>query len=295
MMLSMTGFGRAENVSGNGSVLTVEISSINRKQLEVRMIAPQEFLSLEPVARKIVASSFSRGAVQVRVALRRGARVGENSGVDIDESMLDELIDAALDARRRAGLAETVAVESLMSLPGVVSSSDPGVDDPAFAELFEETVARACAECRKMREREGAALQEDLRRRGELLKTLLQQLEPECAKLPEVAKRRLMTKLEEAGFPVKTDDETLIRELLFYTDKADVTEEITRLKSHFAQLDAFLGSDRPAGRSLDFLAQEFFREITTLGNKAASPTVSPLTVTFKSELEKMREQIQNVE
>ena len=78
-------------------------------------------------------------------------------------------------------------------------------------------------------------------------------------------------------------------------DKADVTEEITRLKSHFSQLDAFLASDQPMGRSLDFLAQEFFREITTLGNKAASPTVSPLAVAFKSELEKMREQIQNVE
>ena len=182
-----------------------------------------------------------------------------------------------------------------MSLPGVVTSADPGVDDPAFAELFEETVSRACAECRKMREREGAALQEDLRSRGELLKALLRQLEPECAKLPEIARRRLMGKLEEAGFPARDDDETLVRELLFYTDKADVTEEITRLKSHFVQLDSFLDSERPTGRSLDFLAQEFFREITTLGNKAASPTVSPLTVTFKSELEKMREQIQNVE
>ena len=295
MMLSMTGFGRAESVSGNGSVLTVEISSINRKQLEIRMNAPQEFLALEPVARKIVTASFSRGSVQVRIALRHGACGGENSGIDIDESMLDELIDAALDARRRAGLAENVAVESLMTLSGVVSSADCGVDDPAFAELFEATVSRACAECRQMREREGSALQEDLRSRGELLKSLLRQLEPECAKLPEIAKRRLMGKLEEAGFPVKADDETLIRELLFYADKADVTEEITRLKSHFVQLDAFLDADRPTGRSLDFLAQEFFREITTLGNKAASPAVSPLVVTFKSELEKMREQIQNVE
>ena len=87
----------------------------------------------------------------------------------------------------------------------------------------------------------------------------------------------------------------LIRELLFYADKSDVAEEITRLKSHFAQLDGFLADERPTGRSLDFLAQEFFREITTLGNKAASPAVSPLVVAFKSELEKMREQIQNVE
>ena len=205
------------------------------------------------------------------------------------------MIDGALDARRRAGLTEDVAVETLMSLPGVVSSAGSPVDDPAFAGIFEETVARACAECRKMRETEGAALREDLRCRGELLKGVLAKLEVECAKLPEIAKKRLMQKLAEAGVPVNPDDETLIRELLFYTDKADVTEELTRLKSHFAQLDSFLESSQPMGRSLDFLAQEFFREINTLGNKAASPTVSPLTVAFKSELEKMREQIQNVE
>ena len=295
MMLSMTGFGRAEGVSANGALLVAEISSINRKQLEVRLIAPQELLAFEPAVRRIVAASFSRGSVQLRMTLRHGTRGGETSGVEIDEAMLDELIDGALDARRRAGLAENVAVESLMALPGVVVPADPGVDAPAFAELLENTVSRACAECRKMREREGAALHEDLRKRGELLKDLLRRLEPECAKLPEIARRRLMGKLEEAGFPVKADDENLVRELLFYTDKADVTEEITRLRSHFAQLDAFLASDQPMGRSLDFLAQEFFREITTLGNKAASPTVSPLTVAFKSELEKMREQIQNVE
>ena len=294
-MLSMTGFGRAEGASANGSLLVVEISTINRKQLEVRVAAPQELFAFESVARRIVAGFFNRGSIQLRVTLRHENRGGETSGVEIDEAMLDELIDGALDARRRAGLAENVAVESLMALPDVVVSADPGVDAPEFAELFEDTVSRACAECRKMREREGRALQDDLRKRGELLKELLRRLEPECAGLPEIARKRLMGKLEEAGFPVRADDENLVRELLFYTDKADVTEEITRLKSHFAQLDAFLASDQPMGRSLDFLAQEFFREITTLGNKAASPTVSPLTVAFKSELEKMREQIQNVE
>ena len=294
-MLSMTGFGRAEGASANGARLAAEVSSINRKQLEVRMIAPQELLGFEPTARKIVSEFFNRGSVQMRITLRHEMRGGDASGIEIDEAMLDELIDGALDARRRAGLAEAVDVEELMALPGVVVPADPGVDAPEFAELFADTVSRACAECRKMREREGAALREDLRKRGELLKDLLRRLEPECAKFPEIARKRLMAKLEEAGFPARTDDENLVRELLFYTDKADVTEEITRLKSHFSQLDAFLASDQPMGRSLDFLAQEFFREITTLGNKAASPAVSPLAVAFKSELEKMREQIQNVE
>lgn len=294
-MFSMTGFGRAETTFGNGCLLTAEISSINRKQLEMRMIAPPELSAFEPAARKIVAGHFSRGSIQLRMTLRRGAAAGSDSAAFIDEAALDLLIDGALEARKRAGLPEQVAVETLMTIPGVVLSEAGGIDDPGFAEVFERTVSAACAECRKMRETEGVALLADLRGRGDTLRKLLEKLEPECAKLPETARKRLLAKLNDAGLPTRPDDELLVRELLFYVDKADVAEEITRLKSHFVQLDGFLASDRPSGRSLDFLAQEFFREITTLGNKAASPVVSPLVVAFKSELEKMREQIQNVE
>ena len=292
-MLSMTGFGRGEAVFGNDCRLTAEVSSVNRKQLEIRLIAPAELSGEEPVVRKIVGQYFNRGAVQLRLTVRRG--VTDGGSFAIDEAMLDELIDGALDARRRAGLSEAVAVETLMTVPGVVIAQETDMDDPEFAAALEKAVTDACTACRRMRETEGASLQQDLRRRGEVLRDLLARLEPECAKLPEIAKKRLLGKLADAAIPAKPDDEMLIRELLFYADKSDVAEEITRLKSHFSQLDGFLAAEQPAGRSLDFLAQEFFREITTLGNKAASPAVSPLVVAFKSELEKMREQIQNVE
>ena len=292
-MFSMTGFGRGEAVFGNDCRLTAEVSSVNRKQLEIRLIAPTELAGQEPCVRKIVGQYFNRGAVQIRLSMRC---CGDESGtLTIDEAMLDELIDGALDARRRAGLPESVMVETLMAIPGVVISGETDVDDPGFAEAVGNAVTEACQACRRMRETEGASLQQDLRRRGELLRGILARLEPECAKLPEIAKKRLLGKLADAAIPVKPDDEMLIRELLFYADKSDVAEEITRLKSHFSQLDGFLAAEQPSGRSLDFLAQEFFREITTLGNKAASPAVSPLVVAFKSELEKMREQIQNVE
>ena len=293
-MFSMTGFGRGEAVFNTDCRLITEVSSVNRKQLEIRIIAPPEFAAQEPEVRRIVASHFNRGAVQLRLNMRLGAGSGSGSA-QIDDALLDELIDGALDARRRAGLPDTVAVETLMTLPGVILTGETDVEDPGFAEALEHAVTDACAACRDMRRREGAALQDDLSRRGVVLRGLLERLEPECAKLPDIAKKRLLGKLADAALPVKPDDETLIRELLFYADKSDVTEEITRLKSHFSQLDGFLSDERPTGRSLDFLAQEFFREITTLGNKAASPTVSPLVVAFKSELEKMREQIQNVE
>ena len=293
-MFSMTGFGRGEAVFNTDCRITAEVSSVNRKQLEIRMIAPPELASQEPLARRIVAEHFNRGAVQLRLTVRHGVGNGGAAAV-IDEAMLDELIDGALDARRRAGMSDDVAVETLMTLPGVISNGETDVDAPEFAEALEEAVTLACSACREMRKAEGAALHDDLKRRAELLRGFLAQLEPECAKLPEIAKKRLLGKIADAALPIKPDDETLIRELLFYADKSDVSEEITRLKSHFVQLDGFLSDERPTGRSLDFLAQEFFREITTLGNKAASPGVSPLVVAFKSELEKMREQIQNVE
>lgn len=293
-MFSMTGFGRGEAVFNTDCRIAAEVSSVNRKQLEIRVIAPPEIASQEPLARRIVAAHFNRGSVQLRLIIRRGVGSDACAAV-IDEALLDELIDGALDARRRAGMSDAVAVEALMALPGVISNGENDVEAPEFAEALEKAVTAGCAACRKMRENEGAALQDDLKRRAELLRGLLERLEPKCAKLPEIAKKRLLGKIADAALPIKPDDETLIRELLFYADKSDVTEEITRLKSHFAQLDGFLNDDRPTGRSLDFLAQEFFREITTLGNKAASPEVSPLVVAFKSELEKMREQIQNVE
>ena len=147
-----------------------------------------------------------------------------------------------------------------------------------------------------MRETEGAALRNELAGRLAGLRELLAAIEPDTAGLAEAAKTKLLAKLEAEKLPVDTNDERLLKEVLFYADKSDVTEEIARLKSHFEQFDRFLAaSDEPAGRSMDFLIQEMFREITTLGNKAGTSAVSHRVVAFKAELEKMREQVQNVE
>ena len=135
-MFSMTGFGRGEAVFNTDCRITAEVSSVNRKQLEIRMIAPPEMASQEPLARRIVSAHFNRGAVQLRLTVRRG--VGNDGGAAvIDEAMLDELIDGALDARRRAGMSDDVAVETLMTLPGVISNGETDVDAPGFAEALE--------------------------------------------------------------------------------------------------------------------------------------------------------------
>ena len=292
-MLSMTGFGKGEAECAGEVSFRIEINSVNRKQLEIRFAMPPELMPLESNARRIIGSRISRGAIQLRVAVNySNAADYANS---INTGLLEELAAAAAATRKKLGLPGEIAVESLMRIPGVVQQNTPDLERPGFVTAFEAALNAACDRFEAMRAAEGAALAADLNRRSELLENLLAEIERHTAGLPEVARKRLSAKIADAGLPIKPDDPALLKELLFYADKSDVTEEVTRLHSHFTQLKKFLNSNGPAGRSLDFLAQEFFREITTLGNKAAGPEISPLVVKFKSELEKMREQIQNVE
>ena len=293
MLLSMTGFGRGDAAIDADSLLEAEVSSVNRKQLEVRCAMPVELNGFESVARRIIAKYISRGSVQLRVVWRSGTERG--GAPEIQTGTLAAFAAACREVRRQLGLSDNVAVESLLMLPGVVQSASLDAGRPEVAAAFERAVESACVRHMEMRRTEGAALLADFQARAARLEELFAAIVKASESLPEVAKKRLLAKIEAEKLPVPADDPALLREILFYADKSDVTEEITRLRSHFGQLKKFLAADEPTGRSLDFLAQEFFREITTLGNKAAGPEISPLAVAFKSELEKLREQIQNVE
>lgn len=291
-MFSMTGFGKGEAAFGSVRI-TAEISSVNRKQLEIRVSAPAEFSGLEPLARRLVSDAVSRGSIQLRISC---VSAGEGTGRStVDTAMLASLVAAARAVRREAGLDDAVQVEFLMQIPGVISQALPDADSPGLAEAYENAVVAALEGYREMRGHEGAALRRDLEKREALLESLLAEIEPLATEINAGIKARLLEKLEAENIPTSGDDERLLKEILFYADKSDVTEEITRLHSHFGQFRRFLADAKPIGRSLDFLMQEMFREITTLGNKAGVPAVSPLAVAFKSELEKLREQIQNVE
>ena len=147
-----------------------------------------------------------------------------------------------------------------------------------------------------MRRIEGEALEKDLRSRLCMLKSLLDKIIPFTEEINKNIRTKLLERCKESGLDINLNDERLTKEIIFYADKGDVSEEITRLKSHFIQFENFLSSSAAdCGRSLDFLVQEMFREINTLGNKSGSCDISPLVVSFKTELEKMREQIQNAE
>ena len=290
-MRSMTGFGKADGQFEESLFFTVEISSVNRKQLEVRCSLPPELSGMESLIRQKIGSFISRGSVSIKVMLRKNGM----SGQKIDTALLGELVAAARKVREENGQSLEVNVEELMSLPGVIAPVCDNAESPGLVEAFGAALSAAGTEFCVMRSREGDVLKTDLMERAALLEELLKQIEPLAAKVPEIARKRLYCKLAAEKLQVEPNDELFAREMLFYLDKSDVSEEITRLKSHFVQLHKFFESNEPAGRGMDFLLQEFFREITTLGNKAPSPELSALVVKFKTELEKLREQVQNVE
>ena len=291
-MRSMTGFGRGECPSANGTGLfRVEISSVNRKQFELKLSLPREMLAWENALRKCVAEKVSRGALILRAEL-----LSSSGTLLVPELSINEKNVLALKRElKRLSLPES-ALQNILCVPGIVEQAGNVLSDSECPEALLCACTRAVDALLSMRTTEGNALRKDLAGRIDNLEKMLSQVEPEASLLPGLARERLLKKLAEAGLPVDVNDERVLREVVIFADKLDVNEEITRLKSHFAHFRAFLAEEKESlGRNMDFLTQEIFREINTLGNKTGTVTISPVIVQMKAEAEKIREQVQNVE
>ena len=288
-IVSMTGFGSG-NAEVNGNSVYAEISTVNRKQLEIRFSLPRDLASLEPELRKLLQSKLSRGQVSVR--LNRQSASSESAG--INHERVGALIEAAKELGRKFNIDGTLTMAQILTMPGVFDDTAEELPEDLKNAACQALTAAADA-LNNMRSVEGEALKNELTGRLELLEAMHKQLLPEAANIEAQLKQRLLDKLAASELPVDVQDERFLKELLYYADKSDVTEELTRLSSHFVQFRNFLSGAPGGGRSMDFLVQEMFREITTLGNKAGSGAVAEIVVRFKSELEKIREQIQNVE
>ncbi|MBQ9789927.1 MAG: YicC family protein [Lentisphaeria bacterium] len=297
MIYSMTGFGKTANdiVKQNG--FTVEISSVNRKQLELRFNLPREIAMAENELRKFFNSAISRGMVNIRVTIEPTLK-DELDNVEVNYELLNKLVSAGLKIKNELNLSDaTLDIASFFNVYGVVTNSSSELENS------EEFINKLINSCRSALENfiesrrvEGEELAKDLQKRIGLLKNILAEIIPYTELVKANLKKKLISRLEEENFQIDLNDERLQKEILFYVDKCDVTEEITRLKSHFLQFDKFFADNaKEQGRSMDFLLQEMFREINTLGNKSGSTDISPLVVKFKSELEKIREQVQNIE
>ena len=290
----MTGYGWDE-CSQDGYKVTVELSSVNRKQGEISINLPRELEVLEAQIRDEVNKRIARGRLTARVTLH-AAEGKEASRVKINKAL------AAAYAREMRALAKELkltgdlSVESLFRAPGVLETGEGVGDAETFWPAVSKALQQALAMLVKMRVREGANLKRDLVDRIGLMRKAVARVRKESPLVQKRYRDQLVERIKAAGLDdLKLDEERLIKEVVFFADRSDITEELTRLSSHFQQFDDCLKSAEPVGRTLDFLAQEMNREINTIGSKANDAAISREVVVLKAELEKFREQAQNVE
>ncbi|HZL43274.1 MAG TPA: YicC/YloC family endoribonuclease [Verrucomicrobiae bacterium] len=293
-MKSMTGYGRGE-CSQDGFKITVELSSVNRKQTEVSMNLPREVEILEGPIRDLINRYISRGRLTVRLSLHAA---GGNSAarkclnVDLAKAYARELNRLA----KQLKLSGSATLDHLVRAPGVFQTDEQLAEGENIWPVVEKALKAALAALVQMREREGNHLMQDLVKRMSVMRRAAQKVQKRAPQVGERYRDQLLERIKNAGLDAPApDDERLLKEIVYFADRVDITEELTRLQSHFKQFDDCLKSREPVGRMLDFLAQEMNREVNTVGSKANDSLISREVVTLKSELEKFREQAQNVE
>src|SRR5512138_65963 len=275
MIRSMTGFGAGHGASA-GEELDVEVRSVNHKFCEVKVRAPRELAALELDAAKAAKERLARGGVEV--SLRRPGTAGG----------LAPRVDVALAQSYARAFAEIAA-------EGVVRLEERAVDVEAAREALRGALAVALDALVAMRAREGEALERDLSARLAHVEALVGRVAELVPAALVAHEARLTERVQELARGVAVDPARLAQEVAILADRTDVTEEITRLRSHVGQVRALLASGEPAGRKLDFLVQEMHREVNTIGSKSHSAEIAAAVVEMKAEVERMREQVQNVE
>jgi uncharacterized protein (TIGR00255 family) len=292
-MKSMTGHGRGEGAQ-DGHKVAVEVSSVNRRQGEVSVQLPRELEALEPRVRELVGRLVSRGRLQVRVTLQLTGEEAATAQINVPlaRAYARELSKLA----RTLKLAGPVTLDHLVRAPGVFQTNDVAKNAERYWPALEEGLGRAMAALVRMREREGAHLAADLEQRMATMRKAVREVRKRAPAALKRHEEQLRQKLAEAGLGrAGPEDERLMKELVYFADRSDITEELTRLESHFKQFADCTASKEPVGRTLDFLAQEINREVNTIGSKAGDAEIARAVVTLKAELERFREQVQNVE
>lgn len=292
MIRSMTGFGSAQREL-DGWRCGVELRSVNNRFLDVRLKLPTGCAHLEEPLKKLVRESCERGKVDGTISLTpKGEPL---AGLGLSSGQLARLGELLRGAAEALGQPITLSLTDLQAARAMLGDEAPGLAPEQTDALIRDTVAEALAALQGMREQEGQALKADLLRRKAALERLLGEIEPLVAQLPEQYAQRLRENLARLGSAGAPTDERIVAEIALFAERCDVSEELTRFRAHLAHLDEILGGGGAAGRKVDFLLQELNREANTLSVKSSQAEVSARVVDIKGELEKLREQIQNVE
>lgn len=294
MLLSMTGFGEARRHEGDLAV-AVEIRTVNNRHLKLSIRISDPYGSLEPHIDAIVRKHIRRGSVQINI---RVERLAADDSYRINRHVLEGYRKQLESLYSGWHLSDTVPLAALLPLPGVIDEDAVRRGDAAREwPLIEATLIEAFGTLSKMRAEEGQALAADLRDNCGLILAELEKIESRLPRVLEDYRSRLLTRVEAAleKFDVAINPGDVVREISLFVERSDVSEEIIRLKSHLEQFDATMAQEESSGRKLDFLSQEMFRETNTIGSKNSDVEIPKHVVEIKASIERMREQVQNIE
>jgi uncharacterized protein (TIGR00255 family) len=289
---SMTGFGRGEAQAGD-RIWTVEIRTVNHRFLDQRVAMPRTYQPLEDQVKKRVATSLDRGRVEVNCSLQ--GQEGTGARLVLDRNLAQQYLACLTELATMCGPGEKIGLGHLLCQRDLIVQEEVSPDLAAEWQVVGSALDKALAECDRMREQEGQKLKEELLSRLAGFSGLVDSIE---IRLPELLRQRqddLQRRLDKLLAGVDLDPMRLHQEMAIMTDKSDVTEEMVRLRSHIHQFQSFLDDQQPVGRKLDFLLQEFLREVNTLASKINNASIAHVGVELKNEIEKLREQVQNLE
>lgn len=292
MIKSMTGFGSAKGVV-EGIEVTVELKSVNNKGLDTSVRLPRSFIYAEETIKSAVKEHISRGKVDVFVSINTAT--ADDMTVVVNEPLLKGYIDAVRHIADEYSLTDDMSALSVSRLPDVLSVEKRELDADAVANGIKAITEKALDDFDSMRLREGEKLRDDVLSKLETIDKLVSAVEENAPKTVKEYRERLLQKLNEVIGTAGIDESRIITEAAIFADKVAVDEETVRLRSHMSQLKEMINGSSPTGRKIDFLMQEFNREANTIGSKCQNADIAHVVVDLKSEIEKIREQIQNIE
>jgi len=292
-MKSMTGYGKAM-VAGDDFSVSVDLKTVNNRFLDIHLRVGAELASLEPSIKKRITSRLSRGRVDVTVSMERVAQIA----YEINRPLIAGYVSALKQLQQDFNIGGELDINAIARIPGAVQPARNGIDDRITTAL-EQALDQTLDELEKMREQEGEALKQELRERVQKIEALVPIIEGSAAGLADAYRLRLQKRIGEllnrGGQVIEIDPVRLAQEVAYLADRSDVSEEMVRLRSHLSQFQEALDAPGEAGKMLDFLLQELNREANTTLSKSTDLAIKEAGLAIKAEVEKLREQVQNVE
>lgn len=292
MIKSMTGYGRGESSDENRSFV-VEMKSVNHRYNDIIIKMSKKLSSFEERIRNLIKSRLKRGRVEVYISFEKSNN--EDIVIEPNLNVIEQYYNALFSVKKQLNLKDDINLALLMSFPDAIEIKNNEEDEEAIWMTLEPALNEALNSLLQMRRTEGIKLADDIKKRSNKIYEIVKKIEERSHLIIKEYKHKLYDRIKELMEEIEIDENRLALELAIYADKSNITEEIVRLYSHLEQLNSILSESGVVGRKLDFLIQEMNREINTIGSKSSNIEISNNVIEIKSELEKIREQVQNIE